>query len=493
MIGETVLRAHRLGVSCFVAALVAAVPARAAEHARTAWDAQPGFHRVGFAEAAAPTLSLSAGYGFTESVGEDDGSHHRVSSRLAGSLTPLSWLSVAATLDGRYDAHSSGDDGTVLDVALAARAFQVLSTAHVGIELRPWLPGAEQASTVFDALSLDSLLLFGADFGTLRLAGKAGYRLDGTEAAGESASRLSFDDRVALGLSDFDAVLVGAGAGVLLGTTEIFAEASGDFLVGSGAPPPSESPLRASAGVRQQLSQHLSAELVVSASLSARPELSPESALVPIEPRVSALAGIRYCFTSAEPEAKAPSPTVTAPTVAPTPPPAAKPVDTRFELIVRDDEGQPVAGAKLSLTIAGKTRDVASDASGSHADDHAALGPGEVAISAQGFEPLRRQFVLEAGVPLKLELKLTALPPPSQLRGVVRSFGGQGLAARVRVEALGIDVATDGTGAFQIDVPPGDYAVTIEAAGYDAQKRHVRVEPQGVVILNADLVKRRSK
>jgi hypothetical protein len=493
MIGKTVLLTHRLGVSCFVASLVVAVPVRAADQARTAWDAQPGFHRVGFAEAAPPTLALSAGYGLTEPVGDDDGAHHRISSRLAGAIAPLSWLSVAASVDGRYDAHANDDDGTVLDAALTARAFTALSDAHVGLELRPWLPGAEQASTVFDALSLDSLLLFGVDLGTLRVATKAGYRLDGSEAAGESASRLSFGDRVALGLSDFDAVLVGAGAGMLLGKTEVFAEASGDILVGAGAPPVAESPLRATAGLRQQLSPHFSAEIALSASLSKRPDISPDSPLVPIEPRISALVGIRYRFTTGEPDAKAPVTPVVTPKAEQIPPPAAKPAYTKLELLVLDDEGQPVAGAKLSLRLAGTTRDVASDASGRHAEEHAALGPGEVSISAEGFEPLRRQFVLEAGVPLKLELKLTALPPPSQLRGVVRSFGGQGLAARVRVESLGIDVATDATGAFQIDVPPGDYEITIEADGYDAQKRRVRVDPKGVVILNADLTKSRRK
>jgi uncharacterized membrane protein len=79
------------------------------------------------------------------------------------------------------------------------------------------------------------------------------------------------------------------------------------------------------------------------------------------------------------------------------------------------------------------------------------------------------------------------------VRGVVRSFGGQGLSAKVRVMPLGTEGATDASGAFQIDVPPGAYEVTIESDGYETQTRQVKVEQQGVVILNADLVKKGAK
>jgi uncharacterized membrane protein len=114
-----------------------------------------------------------------------------------------------------------------------------------------------------------------------------------------------------------------------------------------------------------------------------------------------------------------------------------------------------------------------------------------LAVQAVGFEPLERPVQTQAGIPLRVEMKLTELPPPSQIRGVVRSFSGQGLASRVRVAPLGLEVTTDSAGAFQIDVPPGAYEVTVEAEGYESQQRQVRVDLQGVVILNADLVKKR--
>jgi len=52
-----------------------------------------------------------------------------------------------------------------------------------------------------------------------------------------------------------------------------------------------------------------------------------------------------------------------------------------------------------------------------------------------------------------------------------------------------VETKTDAEGFFQIDVPPGEYEVVIEAPGYVAQRRKAQVERQGVVIVNADLRK----
>jgi hypothetical protein len=216
----------------------------------------------------------------------------------------------------------------------------------------------------------------------------------------------------------------------------------------------------------------------------------PSSPLVPIEPRVSAFAGIRYAF-GGEAEVK-PAPEEAAPPPAEVvAPPVPTATDAPVEVVVIDDQGVPVENAKVSITIAGAKRELPRDASGSYRDEHVPPGTGVLAVEGVGFEPLERPVKTQAGTPLKVELKLTALPPPSQIRGVVRSFSGQGLAARVRVAPLGLEATTDPSGAFQIDVPPGAYEVTVEADGYESQERRVRVDPQGVVILNADLVKKR--
>jgi hypothetical protein len=123
--------------------------------------------------------------------------------------------------------------------------------------------------------------------------------------------------------------------------------------------------------------------------------------------------------------------------------------------------------------------------------DRVPKGPAKLVVKAPGYEPFERDVVVEPGKSVRLPAKLKALPPPSQVRGVVRSFGGQVLVAKVRVDPLGVETTTDETGAFQVDVAPGSYDVTIEAEGYESQRRQVRVDAQGVVILNADLVRKK--
>ena len=83
-------------------------------------------------------------------------------------------------------------------------------------------------------------------------------------------------------------------------------------------------------------------------------------------------------------------------------------------------------------------------------------------------------------MPQSLKVELKALPPPSQVRGAVRSFGGSGLVAHVRLEPSGLETTTLESGEFSLDVPPGDYEVLIEADGYESQRRKITVEPRGV-------------
>lgn len=464
--------------------------ASAAPTEGVASDAQPGLYRVGVADPAESALAATMGYGFTEAQRDDDGAHHRLSLRLAGAVAPTEWLSLAPAIDGRYDIHPN-DSGAVIDAALAVRGSVSAGDVRLGVELRPWVPGSEDVSTTFKALSLDSRLLAGVAFGNALIGASAGYRLDRSEQAGQDAAGLGPGDRVSLGLSEFDAVIVGLGGRVFVGNTELLAEASGDLLVGGGAPPLSESPLRATAGVRQALSKRLSAEFLVDVSLSSRAEALPSSALVPIEPRVSGFIGIRYRFASEASEA--PASEAPPPDAAPVPVTPVLAKEAPLEVVVLDDQGSAVPDAKVRFTSGPTSRELVRDAAGPYRDEHVPAGSGTLVVEATGFERLEKRFEIEAGKPLKLDVTLTALPPPSQVRGVVRSFGGTGLAARVRVAPLGAELATDASGAFQVDVPPGAYEVTIEADGYETQTRQVRVDAQGVVILNVDLVKKGAK
>lgn len=479
------------GILTLVAMMATDVRAQTRAQAGAASDAQPGIVRVPVAESTPPAVAISAGYGYTEKLDGAPGSSHRIGGRLAGAAGVLPWLTLGAVANTRHDRHP-GDSGTMLDGALAARVAAPFGSLRVGGELKAWIPGAEEAGTTFGATSLDARLLFGAWLENVLAAFTAGYRLDRSAEAGERAPRLGFGDRAALGLSDFDAVLLGLGVAVPLGRAELIGEVSGDLLVGGGAPSVLESPLRATAGARLSLSERLSLELLVDGSLSGRPKVGPTEPLVPIEPRIGGLVGLRYRFTSTPaPVGRAAGAPATAPVTPKPAPPPQVPAGAPFEVVLVDEEGAPVRNADVTLQHEDRSEPLTGDGSGRYRNEQVPKGPAKLVIQAPGYEPFEREVVVEPGKSVSLPATLKSLPPPSQVRGVVRSFGGQAIVAKVRVEPLGIETTTDTTGAFQVDVAPGSYDVTIEAEGYQSQRRQVRVDDRGVVILNADLVRQK--
>lgn len=463
--------------------------ARADDARAPASDAQPGLYRVGLAEVGRAALAATLGYGYTEKQNGDDGAHHRLSLRAAAALPVTSWLGVGPVLDGRHDIHP-GDSGTIVSGGVVARAAARQGSLRFGAEVKPWVPGAEKVSTMFDATSLDVRALVGGVVGKIDIAGVVGYRLDRTAAAGKDAAGLSPGDRLALGLSDFDALLLGLGVSVPLGPSELFGEVSSDVLVGSGAPSFRQSPLRLALGARHGLSAALALELLAEGSLSAKPDLSATAPLVPNEPRFSVLLGLRYRFLPAPAARAEQAPPPPPPVVAP-PPPVAAPVDAAVAITVHDDQGGIVSSATAAVVLDTVPRELTGDGAGHYKNEHVAPGNAVLRVEASGFEPLERPVTIRAGVPLELEVTLKALPPPSQIRGLIRNLSGKGLAAKIRFEPSGVETATDADGAFRVDLPPGEYDVAIEAPGYAKQRRHVKVDPQGVVILNAELVKQK--
>ena len=126
------------------------------------------------------------------------------------------------------------------------------------------------------------------------------------------------------------------------------------------------------------------------------------------------------------------------------------------------------------------------------------LTPGdvEVTIERPGHQPVTRTFTVAADVdsvttPAVADVLLTRVRAPSQIRGVIRTFDGRGLAATVRVEPLGLEVVAGDDGRFTVDVPPGAYKVVVTLAGFASQTRKVTVEVEGVAIANIELRKAR--
>ena len=120
------------------------------------------------------------------------------------------------------------------------------------------------------------------------------------------------------------------------------------------------------------------------------------------------------------------------------------------------------------------------------------LGKATLQVSAESFVSQSIDVSLEKGKALQTKIQMEPAIPPGQVRGLVRSFRGRGIAATIVILSKegGDAVATVQAGKdghFRVGVEPGSYEVSVEAAGYKSQKRKVRVEENGVTVLNVDL------
>jgi hypothetical protein len=487
--------------------LCALVATQAAAQDRN-WSPGPGGGALdGLVHTAMPhqpagfALAATGAYGYTESVGPVDGAHHRGAATLAGAVAPTDWLSLALRFDGRLDAHPDDGMGShtggVGDPRLTARAGHDLSSdTQLGGELTIWVPGEDAPSVALDAATVDLRALFahGPAAGPWMLLGAAGYRLDNSAGAAPDLSRVRPGDRVALGLSDSDAVLLALGFAYAVGADDtLFVELSADFL--TDAEELSTTPLRATLGQRHSFSDALSGEVSATASLSQRPDLEPTDPLIPVEPRVLLAMGLRFGQRFSEPE---PEPTFVPPDEPepePEPEPAPEPEPPATVLVegqLLDDQQEPLTEAEVVLTTPdGAEQATITDAEGRYRFEDVPAGPVTLVARARGFEELRWQLDAAPNMPAPEPMALTPRPPSGVIRGLARSFDSEPLAARVRVlDKRGREVVStraDAEGRFEIPLPPGSYRVVIDAEGYRGQKRRVRIRDGSVNILNVDL------
>ncbi|HKP57944.1 MAG TPA: carboxypeptidase-like regulatory domain-containing protein [Polyangiales bacterium] len=97
--------------------------------------------------------------------------------------------------------------------------------------------------------------------------------------------------------------------------------------------------------------------------------------------------------------------------------------------------------------------------------------------------------VVEEPPPAEVEPAPAAPTPAGQIRGNVRAFSGQPLAATVSLDPGSIEVTADERGEFRLDVAPGSYTVQLRARGYRTQTRTITVDDNGVTVLNVELRK----
>jgi hypothetical protein len=150
-------------------------------------------------------------------------------------------------------------------------------------------------------------------------------------------------------------------------------------------------------------------------------------------------------------------------------------------------QGYPLSDATVELVAGEDVVGVPHEALETYRVGGLAAGEPTLRVSAPRSKPHTQQIQLRGGSPLVIDVQLEDAPSIGQVRGLVRSFGGQGLRAQIRIEPIGSELTTDVEGTFSVDAPPGRYEVVIEAPGHQRQRRQVEVRPDGVVILNADL------
>jgi hypothetical protein len=475
------------------------IPAGASAQAVTLGTAPSGLY--GLVRSGSPisppelNVSATAGFGLMGTVEPANGEHPRALGSLAVAVSPRDWLAFALRLDGRWDFHAGeggGDyNGAVGDPRLYARAGTEVSEAvSLGAELAVWVPGRDAPSLVPSATTLDLLGLFAfrPKQSAWSLLASAGFRLDNSNNSAPDLERLRDGDRLALGLSDFNAVLAGLGVAHRFGTRgEAFAEFSGDFLVGQNAPPLNQSPLRVALGGRYFISRALQAELTSTVALSSRPPAGPSDPLVPIDPRFSIVAGLRYAFGVFRGASSGQLPDDVSGGSAPR-------VWTLTGKLV-DETGEPVPEAEVIVrTDAGRESRAITDAQGRYHFADVPAGPAHFEARATGFDVSSWESMVpesQAGEPRALRRGSTTV---GIMRGLIRSFGSEPLSAHVQCKTQAGNIVasaqTDAAGRFEVELPAGSYQVVITAAGYHTHKRSVVVESHGVAILNVDMRER---
>jgi hypothetical protein len=467
----------------------------------TDW-ALPGIARVGVAATRKPRLAGAAtgGYGYTEALGPQDGSNLRLGGTLSLAGAPTRWLELALRLDGRYNSHPDDDRGSdrnmIGDPRFSVRlGHQVADAFHFGVEGIVWLPGKDAPSIDFGATTVDARGLAAwrpKDSGfTLALLG--GYRFDQSASAGQDPRTLRIGDRISLGLSDFDALLLGLGLAQRVGSIELLGEFSTDLMMGSGAPPASQSPMRATAGVRYHVTPELQLQALGDLTLSGRPGVDPDDPFVPIEPRFSALLGLRYLVDFGEKPAAAPPPPPPPPPKpkpkpkpAPPPPPPEPPTG-KISGVVTDEAGKPIDNAFVTVLAGDTEENLDSGTDGRFEVQRVAVGEATIKVEVEGFETVEKKVQVSKDKTESVAFTLVPALPAGQLRGLVRSFSGKPLVATILIVETGEEATTGPDGRFEIDVPPGRYTIAVRAEGHLGQRRSVRVENRGVTILNADL------
>lgn len=467
--------------------------------------ALPGLVHIRLAEERPRGAAVRAGggYGLTESIEGAGSMHHRAFGTVAISGQPLRWLGVGAQVDARADRHPQDLDPTAggreAHGSVEVRAAHALANGlGVGALLSTTVFGRVGGGPAAAAVELGGLVTRRS--GAFLLAGELGYRIDRSANAIRPGQVFGSSDRLSLGVSSFDAVLLRIAGSYTRGDSELFVEYALDALVGRGAPGFRRSPMHVDFGLRQHLSSSMALDAYVDLEVGARTAIPVAGPYVRIDPRFTLGVAFSYRFapgatpsanaesTQAEAEADA-----SAQTEQPAADTTANQAPTRLtartlEGLVRDARGLPLVDARLVLTVQGaEPLETFSDATGRFRFENIPPGAAELRIEAVGLET--QTLPLGAGaLSLPIEgVQMTRATETGLLRATIVGFDGEHVPAVVTVLPGDLHPVVDGAGHFELALEPGTYRLRIEAPGYTAQTREVRLAHETVTILHVEM------
>ncbi|MBS1119614.1 MAG: hypothetical protein H6Q90_1842 [Deltaproteobacteria bacterium] len=450
-------------------------------------------------------VSLLGGFGVRNTLLGPDHKLHRGLGEVAVSFAPADLITVALAFDGRYDTHSglsaSGDDGYVGDPHLLARIAKPFGHDRLGAQLGLWVPGKDAPSIAFSAISIEARVLGSIQAGSGTLGFDAGFRFDNSANSVENPNKFSAEDRVSLGVSDFNAVLAGAHFLVPAGKAYVGLEVSADLFVGSGAPGPI---LRGGATGGFHLNPQWTVLAFVEGAkvpgVSYGDVMRGDVTLIPYEPVVTGGVGLQARFGVSRARGHGQLGKTDKNDKNGKPEPSTIIEYAELTGQVTDEAGKPVEGAQVTVKLKLNTGSAVTDATGNYTVSKLPIGKtvdgktslddtvAEISVEVAGKKPSVSTMPLVKGPNVSGKLALEPVLPPGTLKALIRAAGsGKPLAnAVVTIDPGGLTSTADRDGRISIDLPPGTYKVTATIAGFKPQTLDVVIE-SGVVVKNFEL------
>ena len=352
---------------------------------------------------------------------------------LAFAYAPHELVTLALALDGRYDRHfgltPTGDDGYVGDPRLLARVGKAVGNLVVGGQLGIWVPGKDAPSVAGSAISVEARGLLAVAAGPGSLGFNAGFRVDNSAKSVDSPEKLSAQDRVSLGVSEFHAVVGGAHYVVPVGKAFVGFETSVDFFVGTDAPGPI---IRGGAHGGLHLTDQWSLLAYVEGAkvpgLALGDVMTNDFALVPYEPVVTGGLALQARFGGPSRDAGSITRNDRPEQIT-----VIEYADVTGE--VSDETGKPVVGARVTVKLENHSGTGVTDDKGVYRIVKLPIGKtvngtttlddtgAEVTVEVEQKKPITSTLTLTRGANTVTKVTLEPALPPGQLRAVVRAAG----------------------------------------------------------------------